>query len=144
MLFWLCLSLSADFLFIIRKVQSGHLLSDKIIDFTVKNPITGGTLFHLDWSPSIPNLPGRIPPLAQGAVIPPNAPFLAMLGDQTKGNNIEAPEDLIRKIVREESGGRDRNYTFIAQLNGRTLFSQMVTEAELRQMQTGRNPFELA
>ena len=114
------------------------------IDFTVKNPITGGTLFHLDWSPSIPNLPGRIPPLAQGAVIPPNAPFLAMLGDQTKGNNIEAPEDLIRKIVREESGGRDRNYTFIAQLNGRTLFSQMVTEAELRQMQTGRNPFELA
>lgn len=46
-----------------------------------------------------------IPQLAQGAVIPPNRKFLAVLGDQTHGNNIEAPEDLIRKIVREEAGG---------------------------------------
>ena len=29
---------------------------------------------------------------------------MAVLGDQKSGNNIEAPEDLIRKIVREESG----------------------------------------
>lgn len=50
---------------------------------------------------SIPN----IPYLAQGAVIPPNREFLAVLGDQRSGNNIEAPEDLIRKIVREEAGG---------------------------------------
>ena len=28
-----------------------------------------------------------------------------MLGDQRHGNNIEAPEDLIRKIVREETSG---------------------------------------
>lgn len=41
-------------------------------------------------------LPGKIKipgikPLANGGVIPPNAPFLAMLGDQTKGVNIETP-----------------------------------------------------
>ncbi len=30
-----------------------------------------------------------------------------MLGDQRNGTNLEAPEDLIRKIVREESGGGD-------------------------------------
>lgn len=47
----------------------------------------------------------QIPYLATGAVIPPNAPFMAVLGDQRHGTNIEAPEDLIRKIVREESGG---------------------------------------
>lgn len=47
----------------------------------------------------------NIPYLAQGAVIPPNREFLAVLGDQTSGTNIEAPEDLIRKIVREEAGG---------------------------------------
>lgn len=47
----------------------------------------------------------QIPYLAQGAVIPPNREFLAVLGDQRHGNNIEAPEDLIRKIVREETGG---------------------------------------
>lgn len=46
----------------------------------------------------------QIPYLATGAVIPPNSQFLAVLGDQKSGRNIEAPEDLIRKIVREESG----------------------------------------
>lgn len=46
----------------------------------------------------------HIPQLAKGAVLPPNQPFVAMLGDQTKGRNLEAPESLIRKIVREESG----------------------------------------
>ena len=33
----------------------------------------------------------RIPALASGAVIPPNREFLAVLGDQTRGTNIEAP-----------------------------------------------------
>lgn len=47
----------------------------------------------------------HIPRLAQGAVIPPNREFMAVLGDQKSGNNIEAPEELIRRIVREESGG---------------------------------------
>ena len=53
----------------------------------------------------------QIPYLAQGAVIPPNREFMAVLGDQRHGTNIEAPEDLIRKIVREETarnGGYDR------------------------------------
>lgn len=49
--------------------------------------------------------PISIPRLATGAVIPPNREFLAVLGDQKSGRNIEAPESLIRKIVREESGG---------------------------------------
>jgi len=50
---------------------------------------------------------GRVtmPGLATGAVIPPNRKFVAVLGDQTNGRNLEAPEDLIRQIVREESGG---------------------------------------
>lgn len=46
-----------------------------------------------------------VPKLATGAVIPPNQEFMAILGDQRHGNNIEAPEGLIRQIVREESGG---------------------------------------
>lgn len=44
----------------------------------------------------------HLPRLARGAVIPPNNEFMAVLGDQTSGNNIEAPEDLIRSIVAEE------------------------------------------
>lgn len=55
---------------------------------------------------AIPPLPAsKIPALARGAVIPPNREFLAVLGDQRNGTNLEAPEDLIRQIVREESGG---------------------------------------
>ena len=94
--------------------------------------------------PAIPTIPNvDIPMLATGAVIPPNAPFMAVLGDQKKGTNIEAPEDLIRKIVREESGGGNGAiYHFVAQLNGQTLFEQFVSQAELVQMSTGNNPLE--
>lgn len=46
----------------------------------------------------------QVPALARGAVIPANREFLAVLGDQKRGTNIEAPVDLIRQIFREESG----------------------------------------
>lgn len=56
--------------------------------------------------PNLPPLPtartANIPYLASGAVIPPNAPFAAVLGDQRNGTNLEAPEGLIRDIFREE------------------------------------------
>lgn len=64
---------------------------------------------------SIPTMVApQIPYLAKGAVIPPNAQFAAILGDQKSGRNIEAPESLIRQIVREEVGQvtADVNITF--------------------------------
>lgn len=94
----------------------------------------------------IPHL-GTIPFLAQGAVIPPNAPFFAMLGDQRNGTNLEAPEGLIRQIMREELSGLQNNganYQFTAQINRRTLFDEFIEEAKVRQMATGKNPLELA
>lgn len=86
----------------------------------------------------------RIPYLASGAVIPPNREFLAVLGDQNQGNNIEAPEGLLRRVVREETGNGQGEYRFTAQINRRTLFDEFITEAKLRQKQTGKNPLELA
>jgi phage-related protein len=63
-------------------------------------PVVGGN----SWGISIPTVQApQIPYLATGAVIPPNAAFAAVLGDQKSGRNIEAPEALIRQIVREES-----------------------------------------
>lgn len=41
----------------------------------------------------------QIPYLAQGAVIPPNREFLAVLGDQRSGTNVEAPLATIQKAV---------------------------------------------
>lgn len=43
----------------------------------------------------------RIPRLAQGAVIPPNREFMAVLGDQKHGTNIEAPLETIQQAVAE-------------------------------------------
>ena len=84
----------------------------------------------------------QIPKLAQGAVIPASKPFLAMLGDQKSGNNIEAPESLIRQIVREEAGGNNGKTTVVAKVGRRELFEIVLEEAKIRQQTTGRNPFE--
>ena len=94
---------------------------------------------------SFPRVP-TVPYLAKGAVIPPRSEFLAVLGDQKQGNNIEAPEALLRKIVREESGGQNSsgNVRFTAQINRRTVFDEIIEEAKLRRDTSGRNPFELA
>ena len=43
----------------------------------------------------------QIPYLAQGAVIPANREFLAVLGDQSHGTNVEAPLDTIKQAVAE-------------------------------------------
>ena len=66
-----------------------------------------GSLFGQDWHFSMPANPPLIPKLAQGAVIPPNREFLAVLGDQSNGRNLEAPESLLREIIREESGDEE-------------------------------------
>lgn len=95
---------------------------------------------------TFPRVP-TVPYLAKGAVIPPRSEFLAVLGDQKQGNNIETPEALLRKIVREETAGRQTgggSYRFTAQINRRTLFDEMMKEAQMRRDTSGRNPFEMA
>lgn len=100
----------------------------------------------IGFSATFPRVP-TIPYLAKGAVIPPRSEFLAVLGDQKQGNNIETPEALLRKIFREETAGRQTgggDYRFIAQINRRTIFDEIIDEAKLRRSTSGRNPFELA
>ena len=61
-------------------------------------PLVGGETFGFD----IPHVSfWKIPELAEGAVIPPNNPFLAVLGDQSSGTNIEAPLDTIKQALQE-------------------------------------------
>lgn len=90
---------------------------------------------------------GTIPYLASGAVIPPRSEFLAVLGDQKKGNNLEAPESLLRQIVREESGKRQgdgNTYNVTVNASGRKLLDIIIDEAELRRRRNGgQNPFLL-
>lgn len=86
-------------------------------------PLIGGKSFGI----SIPTLASvQLPRLASGAVIPPNREFMAVLGDQKSGTNIEAPADLIRQMVREElraygGGTGSRKQTVILQVDRREL-----------------------
>lgn len=66
-------------------------------------PSIGGKTFGFNIR-EVPQV--SIPRLATGAVIPPNAEFAAILGDQKHGRNLEAPEGLIRQIVKEEAGAQ--------------------------------------
>ncbi len=50
----------------------------------------------------------QIPYLANGAVIPPNSEFLAVLGDQKHGTNIEAPLSTIEEAVSRASGSEEQ------------------------------------
>lgn len=111
--------------------------------WTVPTPFGSKTIgFHA----TFPRI-GTIPYLASGAVIPPRSEFLAVLGDQKKGNNLEAPESLLRQIVREESGkgqGDGNTYNVTVNASGRKLLDIIIDEAELRRRRNGgQNPFLL-
>lgn len=83
---------------------------------------------------------GKIPRLASGTVIPPNRQFLAMLGDQRSGTNIEAPLETIKQALAEVllgSGGMSHDPIVLA-LDGRTVAEVVWDESEKRYKQTGK------
>ena len=90
---------------------------NSVIDFAnrlkITSPFSGKTYgFNI-------NKVEHIPYLAQGAVIPANHEFMAVLGDQTSGTNIEAPAGLIKQMVAEalaEQGGSDVTIKFTGDL----------------------------
>lgn len=112
--------------------------------YNYTNPITKRPGTYRSWL----NLPSvnTVPYLATGAVIPPRSEFLAVLGDQKNGRNLEAPEGLLRQIVREESGGNQGSNTYNVSVSasGRNLLDIILEEGELRRNRNGgRNPFKL-
>ena len=113
------------------------------IDFDIPDwvPVFGGKSFDIN-IPKVNSV--KIPYLATGAVIPPNAPFMAVLGDQRHGNNIETPENLLRKVVREESvsgnGGVLHAHLY---LDGKEVLTSIIDMAKLEQTSTGINPLLL-
>lgn len=71
-------------------------------------------------APSISRI--SAPALARGAVIPPNKEFLAVLGDQKSGTNIETPlatmVDAFKQAMAESGGGTT---TVVIQLDGKEI-----------------------
>jgi len=83
--------------------------------------------------------PVSVPRLAAGAVIPPNRQFLAVLGDQTSGTNVEAPLSTIQQAVLEalaQSGGvgGGRDITIVLELD-HTEFGRVVYKANNEETQ---------
>lgn len=92
----------------------------------------------------------QIPKLAQGDVIKPNAPFLAMLGDQKHGTNVEAPLETIKQALRDvqnENGnntlGNDSNISVNVFLEGEAngVFKLVRAEATKYKNRTGTPAF---
>ena len=79
-----------------------------------------------------------IPKLAQGAVIPPNQEFLAVLGDQKSGTNIEAPLSTIEQAVMNalaRIGGGNR--TIVLQVGERELGSIVIDVFNMESQRLG-------
>lgn len=87
----------------------------------------------------------KLPYLAQGAVIPPNREFLAVLGDQTSGTNIETPVETMKQAFRDVMAEFGNNtggeYTFVAQIDGREIFRETVRQNQLYKQRIGSNAF---
>lgn len=123
-------------------IRALNWLIDKAnkISFTVPGWVPGLGGKHIGVNiPKINEL--QIPKLAQGAVIPPNREFMAVLGDQKHGTNIEAPLDTIKQAVAEVLGqGSDRPITIIVQMDGKEMFRKMVRENNSQVRMNGKSP----
>lgn len=85
----------------------------------------------------------ELPRLANGAVIPPNQQFLAILGDQRSGMNVEAPLSTIEKAVqnvmdRNSGFGGDINITVESILDGKVVARNTVKHINDMTRSSGR------
>ena len=101
--------------------------------------------------PQIPKM-GGVPALAEGAVLKPNAPFLAMVGDQKHGTNIESPlstiVDAFRQVQGENATGisdkdllnaiSNMQVNVIVQQDSRGVFNMVKQEVVQEQRRTGK------
>ena len=87
-------------------------------------PYFGGDTWGIDIA--------KVPRLATGAVIPPNQPFLAMLGDQRTGTNIEAPLETIKQALldaMQQKGGAGNGQIIVPVYIGKERIETIVTQA---------------
>lgn len=146
-----------DMLGFIEKFVNGivdgfNTLGGRLGDFNFDIPDSLADKFNLpsEFKLSLPKLSHvSLPRLAQGAVIPPNKEFLAMLGDQKSGTNIETPLntmiDAFRQVMRENNGGNGQSINIqIVTPDKQKLAEYVVEGGKVTQMSTGRNIFELA
>lgn len=103
-------------------------------------PGVGGKSFGIN-IPTVSTV--NLPRLANGAVIPPNHQFAAILGDQHSGTNIEAPAALIKEMLSqallETQGMRgDVTVEIPVNLDGKTIARIIVPHINNMSVQAGK------
>lgn len=109
--------------FINNIIRGLNWLIAKINSISLKVPDWVPGVGGKGWSPHIGQMPSiTLPRLATGAVIPPNKEFLAVLGDQKSGTNVETPlatmVDAFKQAMAESGGGTT---TVVVQLDGKEI-----------------------
>lgn len=109
--------------FINNIIRGLNWLITKINSIRLKVPDWVPGVGGKGWSPHIGQMSSiTLPRLATGAVIPPNKEFLAVLGDQKSGTNIETPlatmVDAFKQAMAESGGGAT---TVVIQLDGKEI-----------------------
>lgn len=81
----------------------------------------------------------KFPELATGAVIPPNNKFLAVLGDQKRGTNVETPLETMVEAFNKalDQRGASNHEPIVLQLNSEVLAEAVWDEEEKRYKQNG-------
>lgn len=110
------------------------------VDIPKGIPGIGGTSIGFN-IPPIPKV--SIPRLASGAVIPPNNEFLAILGDQRQGTNIETPLSTMKQAFLEALSEYKQQVNVDVRLEGdaKGLFRVMREESYSYNRRTGKNAF---
>ena len=120
----------------IKSIQTGlqdmvNSMNDVIADYNRAAEETGGHRISRVGNVRLSTIP--VPKLATGAVLPPNKPFLAMLGDQNRGTNIEAPLDTIKQALAET----------MLEMNKNSNPSTIIVPLEVGEREFGRAVIEL-
>ena len=102
---------------------------------------TAGVSFH-----SIPSISTiSIPRLAKGAVIPPNKEFLAVLGDQKSGTNIETPLetmiDAMYQALTQAGVANNNNQDIVVQIDGYEIARATRKQDRIFRQSTGHSMF---
>lgn len=127
---------------VLTGIQDGINLGIRALNslsFTVPDwiPVIGGNQFGFNIPETyIPD----IPYLASGAVIPPNKEFMAVLGDQSSGTNIETPLKTMIEAFNaalDTRGGSSHEPIILQLPNGKVIAEIVWSEEEKRYKQTG-------
>ena len=98
-------------------------------------------MYPFSWLPSI-SVPS-IPYLAQGAVVPPNREFMAMLGDNKRETEVVSPLSTMEQAMENVLKRMNGKQNIVVNVDGKKLFEVMVDQNNSTVKRTGMSPLKV-